>query len=459
MNGQKRTGTERGGKGAALVRLLPLVLSVVVLSFGNNAAAQDEEVPGSVVVTDFSVTTAFPTEDLEVAFSVTITNPGDTDVGGFNVAFWKHRPDAPNSSNGNDASQMLVNGLAAGASTTLIFRATYADPGIYTPWVMADSDKVIGELNEEDNRASTWLEVHPLLPDLKIKDFDHVPEPVTAGGAVVFSVTVLNNGATAAGPFTVAFFQNRFIEPSTSDAPTATQNVASLASGAVTVLTFTITAPNPLSGYTAWALADSGNAVTEYKEDNNTGKDVWGDENSPPVIDSELTASTEEAGLSETVTFSVTASDPDGDPLGYFWDFGDGTALTFGSAAAAHAFSAPGLYTVRVIVIDGPFSAVSGTAQVNVLSQKTVNLGTLSAKRRGRIRAILPLPNGWTRRDRIRSTVFSASTGIKRIRVGRNRMRARVTGAGTYRFGVEFNARKLRQVQRVIFTMTVITKF
>lgn len=86
---------------------------------------------------------------------------------------------------------------------------------------------------------------------------------------------------------------------------------------------------------------------------------------SPPAIDvrvnfgtsanaptiSNLSASTLNAGVGQSIVFSSTATDADGDALAYQWDFGD---QTFGNNAASvsKSFSAAGEYRVQLTVSD-----------------------------------------------------------------------------------------------------------
>ncbi len=62
-------------------------------------------------------------------------------------------------------------------------------------------------------------------------------------------------------------------------------------------------------------------------------------------------ASTLETTVGAAVLFDATASfDPDGDPITFAWDFGDGWDAS--GSTVSHAFSSPGVRTVTLIVVD-----------------------------------------------------------------------------------------------------------
>lgn len=83
--------------------------------------------------------------------------------------------------------------------------------------------------------------------------------------------------------------------------------------------------------------------------------------NQNPVV--ELSASPTSGTAPLTVDFTAAGSDPDGDPLSYAWNFGDGSSPTDSvNGITSHTFSKPGKYAVGVIVSDGK----GGTAQAEV---------------------------------------------------------------------------------------------
>jgi outer membrane protein OmpA-like peptidoglycan-associated protein len=80
-----------------------------------------------------------------------------------------------------------------------------------------------------------------------------------------------------------------------------------------------------------------------------------------------------QAQVGEAVTLDASgSSDPDGDPLSFTWDFGDGTPPSKTTMARiTHSFTRVGNYTVRVTVDDGRGGTCSATTQI-AESQKFV---------------------------------------------------------------------------------------
>ena len=67
----------------------------------------------------------------------------------------------------------------------------------------------------------------------------------------------------------------------------------------------------------------------------------------------------------ETITFNVSATDPDGDSLTYTISFGDGTANGSGSQVV-HTYAEQGTYTATATVNDGNGNIVGESLQVTV---------------------------------------------------------------------------------------------
>lgn len=77
--------------------------------------------------------------------------------------------------------------------------------------------------------------------------------------------------------------------------------------------------------------------------------------------------------------FTVTATDPDGDELACWWDFGDGS-IKPNCNSVAHAYRLGGSYTVTVVVSDGKGQTVTKTMDVTAVDPlkiwATVDSGT-----------------------------------------------------------------------------------
>jgi outer membrane protein OmpA-like peptidoglycan-associated protein len=81
-----------------------------------------------------------------------------------------------------------------------------------------------------------------------------------------------------------------------------------------------------------------------------------------------------QAQVGEAVTLDASASsDPDGDPLSYTWDFGDGTPPAKTTLArTTHSYARIGGYTVKVTVEDGRGGSCTATASLPVVQKFTL---------------------------------------------------------------------------------------
>lgn len=86
--------------------------------------------------------------------------------------------------------------------------------------------------------------------------------------------------------------------------------------------------------------------------------------NLPPQVSANASPTSGVAPLN--VQFSASASDPDGQVVAYFWDFGDGQ--TASDANPAHTYSSPGTYTARVTVTDNGGLSANAAVTVQVMA-------------------------------------------------------------------------------------------
>jgi subtilase family serine protease len=170
-----------------------------------------------------------------------------------------------------------VSTLAAGATSTATTTVTFPNttpPGNYYVCVKADSANAVTEADETNNTLCSAGTVTVPTADLIMSAVSMTAAAVSPGGNISLSNTAKNQGLFPAGSFTIAYHLSTNASYGDGDDITITQtrSVASLAVGASSAATTTLTVPlaTPLGTYYVCAMADSGNTVTESNETNNS---------------------------------------------------------------------------------------------------------------------------------------------------------------------------------------------
>lgn len=192
-------------------------------------------------------------EEFEV--KIKIGNKGTAKAENFHWQWWATHAKAD--------CEGKINSLAAGETKTVGCKFTYPSWSTYDTKAVVDPDNEVNENNEDNNVATKKVTpIHDTAqPDLTIStySFNHPPK---MGEAFTISISILNNGDAAAGPFWWEWWP-------THASHACREEIDSLPAHGDKVVTCTYTYAS-WSTYATKAVVDADSEVNESNEGNNT---------------------------------------------------------------------------------------------------------------------------------------------------------------------------------------------
>jgi uncharacterized membrane protein/PKD repeat protein/uncharacterized protein YegL len=158
--------------------------------------------------------------------------------------------------------------------------------------------------------------------------------------------------------------------PTTYDLALQTPGLTSLFGTPEITLPAGATAVLPLTVWAGGAGVYTLTAVAQSSAANDSAQAeliiIIEEQNQPPLVNA---GPDQTAVVNSLVQFNGSASDPDGDPLTFVWDFGDDNGAT-GTLTPTHVYEAIGFYTVTLTVSDSFGHVVSDTLQLTVVAEE-----------------------------------------------------------------------------------------
>ena len=175
------------------------------------------------------------------------------------------------------AALRAVTELAAGGSSSasIVLVIPAAVPlSSYFVCGRADNGAAVAEGDEENNTRCSTGRITTSRPDLRLTLLEPVVATAVAGGTVSLVNAVKNDGLIAAGSSVVTFRMsvNQVFGDADDIVSTTTRSISSIAAGATSQASTKVKLPTqiPAGAYYACAQADTGAAVAEINETNNT---------------------------------------------------------------------------------------------------------------------------------------------------------------------------------------------
>ncbi|MBN1809837.1 MAG: hypothetical protein JW909_12280 [Planctomycetes bacterium] len=257
-----------------------------------------------------SITPSLTNPDLTdtISVDVVVRNDGDADAGSFDVGLFLDRGVAPNVGDPADRTENVAS-LAAATQTTVTFTGiTGSAIETWFTYAAVDNGLDIDESNETNNTfgpsSITWHGA-----DLVIASVVPSDSSPTTSDTISVDVTIRNLGDRDATNFDIELFYNRASAPSVGQAGDATENVALLGAGSLTVVTFTGITNAVEEVWKSWAIVDNGTVVTEGNESNNIGGPAtitWGAPLVPDLVIVSIVPSDAAPNTGDTISVDVT---------------------------------------------------------------------------------------------------------------------------------------------------------
>ena len=164
----------------------------------------------------------------------------------------------------------LSSGASSSGTTTVTIPADVPSGTNAHILAVADGDFVIAEINSSNTACSSDILISS-NPDLLVTDLN-VPKNAESGGTISITDTTKNNRFYDAAPSTTSFYISTDATLSANDVQLGSRSVGTLAGGSSSNGTTLVTIPSntPTGAYYIIAQADSGSAITETDETNNT---------------------------------------------------------------------------------------------------------------------------------------------------------------------------------------------
>ena len=208
---------------------------------------------------------------MNIVVSDTEINSGIESAGAFDVSYF-FTSDTANPASGTLIGRRSLSGLNGGSATNSA-TSTEAVPastpvGTYSLCAVSDSGNAVAETNEANN-INCASGKYAIGPDLKVYSL----AGTLSGTSIFISDTEQNTGNQPAGPFDVSYYFTTDTANPASGTLIGSHSFSGLNGGSATSTarsTSAVPPSTPVGTYLLCAVSDSGDAVTEKNEGNNT---------------------------------------------------------------------------------------------------------------------------------------------------------------------------------------------